>query len=220
MEPSPAARGPTEDENPAHQVTGTETVSESKPPPPEAEPDDLELVRRFNEGDEAAFNMIVHRYSSKILTLCTYFLKKEEEAYDVAQEVFMKVHRSLERFRGDSKLSTWMHTIAVNTCKNRLSFWKRLLARRKEYEASQDVLRVPWGPEDEVERSERARLVREQILALPEKYRLVVILKDLKGLPYEEIAQILDIREGTVKSRLHRAREQLAARLSPMLRSG
>ncbi len=184
------------------------------------EPSDLDLVDRFKTGDEAAFNMIVHRYSAKILTLATYFLKDAEEAYDVAQEVFMKIHRSLQGFRGDSKLSTWIHTIGVNACKNKLAFWKRLTVRRKEYEQSDEVLRFVQGPDDEVEAGERARLVREQILALPEKFRVVIILKDLKGLQYEEIARILDVQEGTVKSRLHRAREALAAKLAPILRNG
>lgn len=199
-------------------VAGAGTAEDEAEAAPEV--DDLALVERFKNGDETAFNGIVNRYSSKILSLAAYFLKDSEEAFDVAQEVFVKIHRSLHRFRGDSKLSTWIHTIAANTCKNRLSFWKRLTLRRKEYEKAAQVFYEPWTPHDEAEQSERVRIIRENILALPEKYRLVVILKDLQGLSYEEIAKVLEIQEGTVKSRLHRAREQLAARLAPIFRNG
>lgn len=180
---------------------------------------DLALVERFKAGDKAAFEELVSRYSQKVLTLATYFLKDSEEAYDVAQEVFLKMHRSLHKFRGDSKLSTWIHTIGVNTCKNKLSFWKRLTMRRRQYEEARKVLEAPWTPQDEAEASERVRLIREHILALPENFRLVLILKDLKGYSYEEIAEVLNLRQGTVKSRLHRAREALAARLGPILRN-
>lgn len=181
---------------------------------------DATLVERFKAGDETAFNLIVHRYSAKILKLSVYFLKDHNEAHDVAQEVFVKIHRSLARFRGDSKLSTWIHTIAANCCKNKLSFWKRLTTRRKEYEEAEKVFYEPWTPHDEAEQTERVRIIRQNILSLPEKYRLVVILKDLKGLSYEEIAAALDIQEGTVKSRLHRAREKLAQKLAPIFRNG
>lgn len=183
------------------------------------EPDDPSLVQRFKGGDESAFNMLVTRYSGKILTLATYFLKDADEAYDVAQEVFLKVHRALRDFRGDAKFSTWIHTIGVNTCKNRLSWWKRLTIRKKEYEHAQMTRPAAWTPEQEVEAGERVRIIREQIQELPEKFRLVIILKDIKGLSYEEIGATLGLNEGTVKSRLHRAREALAARLLPILRS-
>jgi RNA polymerase sigma-70 factor (ECF subfamily) len=183
------------------------------------ETDDLALVDRFKNGDEMAFNLIVDRYSGKILSMASYFLKNSDDAYDVAQEVFVKIHRSLHKFRGDSKLSTWIHTIAANTCKNKLSFWKRLATRKREYEKAQKVFYQPWTPHDEVEQSERVRIIRENILALPEKYRMVILLKDLRGFSYEEIARMLQIQEGTVKSRLHRAREKLAGRLAPIFRN-
>ena len=181
---------------------------------------DATLVERFKAGDETAFNVIVQRYSTKVLKLSVYFLKDHNEAHDVSQEVFVKIHRSLAKFRGDSKLSTWIHTIAANCCKNKLSFWKRVTTRRKRYEEAKKVFYEPWTPHDEAEQSERVRIIRENILSLPEKYRMVVILKDLKGLSYEEIAAALDIQEGTVKSRLHRAREKLARKLAPIFRNG
>ncbi len=188
----------------------------------EADPElqDTELVRRFKNGEEAAFNQLVERYSQKILTLSAYFLKDSDSAHDVAQEVFVKIHRSLGKFRGDSKLSTWIHTIAVNTCKNKLSFWKRLTTRRKQYEEAQKVFYEPWTPHHEVEQSERVRIIRETIHSLPDKYRMVLILKDLKGHSYEEISVMLEVNEGTVKSRLHRGREALARKLAPIFRNG
>lgn len=197
----------------------TDLVEEREDRGEDTDADDLTLVDRFRNGDEMAFNLLVDRYAGKILSMATYFLKSSEDAHDVAQEVFVKIHRSLHKFRGDSKLSTWIHTIAVNTCKNKLSFWKRLTTRKREFEKAQRVFYEPWTPHDEAEQSERVRIIRENILALPEKYRLVLILKDLRGVPYEEIARILDVQEGTVKSRLHRAREKLAARLAPIFRN-
>lgn len=208
-EPVPAA---ADEELP---VSGEVDTLDSEP-----QIEDQVLVERFKRGDEAAFSMIVQRYSGKILSMASYFLKDSEEAYDVAQEVFVKMHRSLHKFRGDSKLSTWIHTIAANTCKNKLSFWKRITTRRREYEKAAKVFYQPWTPHDEAEQSERVRIIRENIFALPEKYRMVIILKDLRGHSYQEIADILEIQEGTVKSRLHRAREALAAKLAPIFRNG
>lgn len=178
---------------------------------------DLELVDEFKAGKEWAFNELVRRYSTKVLTLCTYYLKDKEQAYDVSQEVFIKIYRALERFRGASKLSTWIHTIAINTCKNKLSFWKRLTTWKKKYDEDPLVQRPANGPEDEVFRNERQQIVRREIAALPEIHRAIILLKDIQGCSYEEIGRILDITPGTVKSRLHRARDALAKRLEAVL---
>ena len=178
---------------------------------------DLELVEEFKAGKEWAFNELVRRYSTKVLTLCTYYLKDKEQAYDVSQEVFIKIYRALERFRGASKLSTWIHTIAINTCKNKLSFWKRLTTWKKKYDEDPLVQRPANGPEDEVFRNERQQIVRREIAALPEIHRAIILLKDIQGCSYEEIGRILDITPGTVKSRLHRARDALAKRLEAVL---
>ena len=178
---------------------------------------DLELVDEFKAGKEWAFNELVRRYSTKVLTLCTYYLKDKEQAYDVSQEVFIKIYRALERFRGASKLSTWIHTIAINTCKNKLSFWKRLTTWKKKYDEDPLVQKPANGPEDEVFRNERQQIVRREIAALPEIHRAIILLKDIQGCSYEEIGRILDITPGTVKSRLHRARDALAKRLEAVL---
>ena len=178
---------------------------------------DLELIDEFLSGREGAFNELVSRYSGKVLTLCMYFLKDREQAYDMSQEVFLKLYKSLGNFRRESRFSTWVHTIAVNTCKNKLTFWKRLSLWRTRYEADPLILGVGDEPEKEVFRNERQRIVREEISLLPEKQREIILLKDIQDCSYEEIATILDISQGTVKSRLHRAREALAVRLEQTL---
>jgi len=178
---------------------------------------DVELIEAFKAGKEWAFNELVRRYSGKVLTLCTYYLKDRDGAYDVSQEVFIKIYRALAGFRGAAKLSTWIHTIAINTCKNKLSFWKRLTSGKKRYDEDPIVPRRTEGPEDEACRNERQRVVRREIAALPSIHRDIIVLKDIQGCSYEEVGQILDITPGTVKSRLHRAREALAKRLEVVL---
>jgi RNA polymerase sigma-70 factor (ECF subfamily) len=178
---------------------------------------DLELIDEFLAGREGAFNELVSRYSGKVLTMCMYFLKDRDQAYDMSQEVFLKVYRSLGKFRRESRFSTWIHTIAVNTCKNKLTFWKRISLWRTKYEADPLITGVADEPEKEVFRNERQRLVREEIYNLPEKHREIILLKDIQSCSYDEIAQILGITQGTVKSRLHRAREALAVKLEQSL---
>lgn len=174
---------------------------------------DTELVARFQEGDESAFNEIVHRYSNKVMSLCTYTLKDSEEALDVSQDVFVKIHRALPRFRGDSKLSTWIHTITLNACKNRISSLRRLMARRKTWNEDPLTHTTPPGPDSSAESQEVQRIIHEEMGRLPEKFRVMIVLKDVQNISYEDIGQILGLNPGTVKSRLHRAREALSARL-------
>ncbi|MBI4870319.1 MAG: sigma-70 family RNA polymerase sigma factor, partial [Candidatus Riflebacteria bacterium] len=109
---------------------------------------DTELVERFKAGDEAAYNEIVRRYSSKVLTLCTYYLKDPDEAHDLSQEVFLKLYRGLRGFRGEAKLSTWLHTVVINACKNRMSSLRRLFFRRRSYDADPERRRQPMGPDE------------------------------------------------------------------------
>lgn len=178
---------------------------------------DIDLIDEFLAGREAAFNEIVYRYSGKVLTLCTYFIKDREQAYDLSQEVFIKLYKSLGKFRRESRFSTWVHTVAVNTCKNKLTFWKRISLWRTRYESDPIVEKNADNPDMEVFRNERQRIVRQEIQNLPEKQREIILLKDIQDCSYEEIAIILDISQGTVKSRLHRAREALAIKLEQVL---
>lgn len=171
------------------------------------------LVERFQDGDESAFNEIVGLYADKVLSLCTYYLKNGEEAWDVSQEVFMKIHRGLARFRGEAKLSTWVHTITLNACRNRISSWRRLFVRKKKWDADPNARRRVETPEETFLRDERSEVVRHEIQQLRPKYRDIILLKDMQECSYEEIGEILGLAPGTVKSRLHRARDALAERL-------
>jgi len=181
--------------------------------PEQMELTDVELVQRFKIGEERVFSMIVDRYSTKVLTLCHYFMKDEHEAYDVSQEVFLKIYRGLGHFRGDAKLSTWIHTIAINTCKNKVSVFRRLFARRREFDESLNVEDGAPSPEEDAVSRERQLIVRREISLLPVKFREIIILKDIQNKSYEEIGEVLGINQGTVKSRLHRARDALGDRL-------
>lgn len=174
---------------------------------------DVELVERFKTGDESAFNELVRRYSSKVFTLSTYYLKDSDEAHDLSQEVFLKLHRGLKGFRGEAKLSTWIHTIVINACKNRMSSLRRLFFRRRSYDSDPERYRQPPGPEERAAGSERHAVLLEEIRKLPEKFRLIIILKDIQETSYETIGKMLNLNDGTVKSRLHRARQALQERL-------
>ena len=174
---------------------------------------DHELVERFKRGEQPAFDEIVRRYSSKVITICSYFLKDAHEAYDVSQEVFIKIHRGLINFREEAKLSTWIHTIAINTCKNQMGFFKRWFSKRTDIDEEALIRSPAPGPEDDALVRERDRILRDEIQRLPVKFKEIVILKDIEERSYEEIGAMLEINQGTVKSRLHRAREALADRL-------
>lgn len=174
---------------------------------------DHDLVERFKKGEQPAFDEIVRRYTSKVLTICSYFLKDAHEACDVSQEVFIKIHRGLSAFREEAKLSTWIHTIAINTCKNQMGFFRRWFSRRADIDEEQMVKSPAPGPEEDAVSRERERILRTEIQKLPAKFKEIVILKDIEERSYEEIGAMLSINQGTVKSRLHRAREALAERL-------
>ncbi len=183
---------------------------------------DEELVRRFCEGDREAFSLLVTRYQDRVFTICLRWLGEREAAEEVAQEVFLAVYRSLPNFRGDSKFSTWIFRIAVNHCKNRRSYSRRRASDRHEPleglggdDAPPRELPHPGpGTDEALHRSEAGKLVLEALEELDESHRAIVILRDVDGLAYEEIADILELARGTVKSRLHRARAQLARSLS------
>lgn len=175
---------------------------------------DEELVTRFQRGEATAFDEVVARYSAKVLTICTYYLRDPHEARDVSQEVFLKVYRGLASFRGDAKLSTWIHTIAMNTCRNQVGWFKRWFTQRTDLDQVEVTLKSSDpGPDTQSETRERDAILRREIQNLPAKFKEIVILKDLQERSYEEIGEILAINQGTVKSRLHRAREALVERL-------
>lgn len=180
-----------------------------------------QLVERLKRRDEAAFNELVRAYERRVFRLVLRMLGDRAEAEDVAQDVFITVFKSIDSFRGESKLSTWMFRVATNHCKNRIKYLDRR-ARGKKGEldelaehgalesASMASSATVARPDQQAEANQIEGIVRAAIAELDEDQRELVILRDVENMSYEEIQQITGLPEGTVKSRLHRARLQLA----------
>jgi len=171
--------------------------------------DDATLVAATLAGRSEAFGMLVERYERAVYNLCLRTLRDAEEAKDASQEAFLKAFRGLKTFRRGAKFSTWIFSIAYHACCDRLS-------RRKRYsDAELPELADPNpGPALVAERRDEASALRAAIDALPEKYRTVITLYHLQGHQYEEIARVLDLPIGTVKTHLFRAKEQLRRELA------
>jgi RNA polymerase sigma-70 factor (ECF subfamily) len=189
----------------------------------EASPD-RELVASCRTGDAVAFAHLVALHEGLVFNLAARLLGDREEARDVAQEVFLQVHRTLGRFEGRSSLKTWIYRITVNQCHNRRRFWQR---RRRDREQALDeglsaaaAAGSDPGPYAEVLRRERARRVQAALLQLSFEHRLVLILREVEGLTCDEVAAALGVPEGTVKSRLSRAREAMRTRLRGLVEEG
>ena len=182
-------------------------------PVAEATPgDSAEFVSRLRAGDRGAFEELVRTHQHRIYALALRMLGNAAEAQDVAQEAFLRAHRGLAEFRGEARLSTWLYAIASRLCLNRLSGSERRLARHGE----ETLTRLPDGrpgPDQMLERGEIEEALHRAIGELAEERRIVVILRDVEGLAYEEIAEALELPVGTVRSRLHRARLDLKEKL-------
>jgi len=175
-----------------------------------------EFLNRLRAGDARAFEELVAFHQHRVFGVALRMLGSAAEAEEVAQEAFIRAHRSLGEFRGDAKLSTWLYTIVSRLCLNRLASGDRKTVRHGE----EILLRVPdegGGPEVHAERGELEVALHRAIAELPEERRAVIVLRDFEGLAYEEIAQALRLELGTVRSRLHRARMEMRARLTPHL---
>jgi RNA polymerase sigma-70 factor (ECF subfamily) len=186
-----------------------------------------ELVARCREGDPTAFARLVAVHEAMVFNLAGRLLGDIEEARDVAQEVFLQVYRRLARFEGRSSLKTWIYRIVVNQCHNRRRFWQRH-GRDKEEELDERFAvpvsggRDQWhaSPYEQARSRERAGRVQAALLQLSFDQRSVLVLREVEGLSCEEVAAALGIPDGTVKSRLSRAREALRQRLVGMLEEG
>ncbi|HYN76228.1 MAG TPA: RNA polymerase sigma factor RpoE [Lamprocystis sp. (in: g-proteobacteria)] len=191
--------------------------------PAGTEQSDLELVRRAQRNERGAFDLLVLKYQHKVIKLVARLLRDPAEAEDVAQEAFVKAYRALGSFRGDSAFYTWLYRIAVNTAKNYLVAQGRrppgddLDAEMAEQMDLGGRLREYATPERELLTDEIARTVQQALDALPEDLRTAVVLRELEGLSYEEIAQAMECPIGTVRSRIFRAREAIDKRLRPLL---
>ncbi len=168
---------------------------------------DTDIVRRFKNGDLSVFNDLVHRYQDKIYNLCCYMLGDTVAAQDAAQDVFIKAYKNLDHFRPDASVYTWLYRIAVNTC---LDYNKKSRPEPLELgSAFEDLPSSASSPEELYESKEIARTLQAALQQIPEKHRAAIILKEIEGLSYEEIAETLQVVIGTVKSRISRARDEL-----------
>jgi RNA polymerase sigma-70 factor (ECF subfamily) len=185
--------------------------------------DDAKFIERLRAGDEDAFDRLVNEHSGGIYSMLLRLTENAEDAGDLTQETFMNAFRSIGKFRGESSIRTWLYRIAINRSRNRFRWWK---SRRRSKTISIDSVRSEEDrplhetlagdtpdPEAKAISSERMYRLRETLLTLPDIFREAVILRDIEGLAYEEIAEVLDISIGTVKSRIARGRGELARKL-------
>jgi RNA polymerase sigma-70 factor (ECF subfamily) len=189
--------------------------------------DDALLIKAFQKGDKRAFDELVIRHKDRIFNLCYRFLEDYEEANDSAQEAFVKAYGSLSTFRLESSFSTWLYRIAVNTCKNKLgsSAYKakrKMVSLDNPGTPSNEIppMEIPNGapsPLARMEEKEKMALVQKALDTLPTEFKMVVTLRDVEGLSYEQIAEITGLHLGTVKSRIARARTELRNKLRGVL---
>ncbi len=176
---------------------------------------DWECVQKVQRGDADAFETLVRRHEKKIFNLLYRWLGDYDEAADVAQEVFLATFRAIKQFRGDSSFATWLYRIGVNHAKNR----QKSLQVARQRQQAKEVSDAPGDPASDpamgVEQRERQDLVQRGLNDLDADDALLILLHDLQEFRYEEISETLDIPLGTVKSRLHRARQALRAKLAP-----
>jgi RNA polymerase sigma-70 factor, ECF subfamily len=174
------------------------------------------FLDRLRAGDAPAFEELVMTYQHRVFGVALRMLGNAAEAEEVAQEAFVRAHRALGDFRGDAKLSTWLYAITSRLCLNRLATGERRLTRQGE-EALLRLSDAGPRPDAALERRELESALGRAIAELPEDRRIVVVLRDIEGLSYEEIAQVLELELGTVRSRLHRARADLKEKLERFL---
>ncbi len=176
------------------------------------------LIGRLRDRDPAAFEEIVRRYGDKVFNLVYRMLGNRHEAEDITQEVFITVFKTVETFRGEAKFSTWLLRIAANQSKNRIKYLSRRPTDGGEVdEAAPPAAGTPGpvahaqieGPDKLLEAAELESLMQKAIASLDEEHRLLVILRDVEELSYQEIGEITTLPEGTIKSRLHRARMEI-----------
>ena len=187
--------------------------------------DDRTLVARFKSGDESAFNALVERYSGKAYQIAYGVLANREDAEEVAEDVFVRIHRALPKFRGDSEFTTWMYRIAMNLARNKYR-WNK--SRESRAHVSIDAplegqdgdeerrLELPdtrITPDRDAAYKELSARLQKELESIPEVYRQALVMKNMDDMSYEDIAAAMNCKMGTVKSRISRAREELRRRL-------
>jgi len=187
------------------------------------EDSDTKLVELVQRGDRTAFNVLVLKYQHKVMKLVMRYVRNQAEAEDITQDAFIKAYRALPSFRGESAFYTWLYRIAINTAKNSLvSRRKRLVDYNLDLQDPDDytgqvLLKHSDTPERLLLTDEIRQTVQEAMRALPEDLREAITLRELDGLSYEEIAEVMECPVGTVRSRIFRAREAIDNKLRPLL---
>jgi RNA polymerase sigma-70 factor, ECF subfamily len=229
-----AAAAPPDEPEPAPAPDETLTPEQRAENARRAEQDrrDRQLVRRLKQGDEAAFRELVHTYQNRIFGLMLRMIGNRQEAEDLAQKVFIIVYRAIGNYRGEGRFYTWLYRVATNTCKNRIKYLKG-----RNFHRSLDIDETPQaqmpaaetgavitfqsqvpGPEAVTEGMRMEKIVQRELAALDPDHRLLIVLRDVQGMSYQDIIKITGLQEGTLKSRLHRARLALKERLEPFMR--
>lgn len=190
---------------------------------PPAQDTDEKLVARVQQGDKRAFDLLVLKYQHKIIAIISRFIRDSAEVHDVAQEAFIKAYRALGNFRGDSAFYTWIYRIAVNTAKNHLVSRGRrppstdVDVDDAEFLSGADGLRDNTSPEQELMKDQLEQVVYKAIQSLPEDLRTALTLREMEGMSYEEIAEVMNCPVGTVRSRIFRAREAVDKHIAPLM---
>jgi len=184
---------------------------------------DQELVERVQRGDKAAFDILVRKYEHKLANVISRYIHDQSEVLDVSQEAFIKAYRALPNFRGDSAFYTWLYRIAINTAKNYLVAAGRRPPRddidaqdAEQFEAGSG-LKEYATPERMALKNELAEAIQDAIEILPDELRMAIVLRELEGLSYDEIAVAMDCPIGTVRSRIFRARDAIDKRIRPLV---
>lgn len=185
---------------------------------------DQQLVERAQRGDKHAFELLVSKYQRKLGRLLSRFIRDATEVEDVTQEAFIKAYRALPTFRGDSAFYTWLYRIGINTAKNYLVALGRRAPTTTDFDSEEaesfedgDQLRDLNTPENQLMSKQVAETVNQTLGQLPEELRTAITLREIEGLSYEDIANIMNCPIGTVRSRIFRAREAIAEKLRPLI---
>jgi RNA polymerase sigma-70 factor, ECF subfamily len=181
---------------------------------------DAEYVRRLQHGETDAFEILVRRHEKTIFNLVYRMLGDYDEAAETSQEVFLSAYRAIDRFRGDANFSTWLYRIALNHTSTRRKSLNRRRQRHMPIEDTEPVRDPQPGPAETIEKKEIRERVQRALNTLEPDDATVILLRDLQDIPYEEVARLLEIPVGTVKSRLHRARQALKSQLASYFYAG
>ena len=186
------------------------------------QPNDELLIERARRGDQNAFEQLITQHEKMLYNVALRIMKKPEDAMDMAQESIIKIYRYISGFKGDCTFSVWMYRIVTNTCLDELRRRKRKASVSLDSLVDEGTMQFEdkgETPEQKLERHELSDMIREAINELDDDYRVVITLRDIQELSYQEIAEVTSSNIGTVKSRIFRARSQLQKKLAPYIKS-